>query len=74
MQKFEEIQIEYPSFLFLFLNSTTLKDFDLFKEVFYKPRSEVFLETVDKGIQTPVHFVEKYIGKHFYKKKLYVFI
>jgi hypothetical protein len=64
-KKMTEMMKQFPP-LILLMNSH-LRDpaFVMFKEVFLKPRNQVFVETVDKGLQTPVHFVEKHIGKNY---------
>ena len=62
-KSFNDMQRQYPSLILLMNHHLTDPCFAMFKEVFLKPRNQVFVETVDKGIQTPVHFVEKHIGR-----------
>ena len=61
-KEFESMMKKQPSIIILM--NLHLKDpfFKMFKEVFLKPRNQVFIKTIEKEIQTPVHFVEKKIG------------
>jgi hypothetical protein len=59
----EELMHQHPPLIILMNLHLNDPNFSMFKEVFLKPRNQVFVETIDKGIQTPVHFVEKHIGK-----------
>ena len=59
---FEKMMQEFPPLIILMGLHLRDPSFAMFKEVFLKPRNEVFVETVDRCIQTPVHFVEKHIG------------
>lgn len=58
-----ELMQEHPPLLVLLGRHTSESEFAMFREVFLKPGSQVFVETVDRASQTPVHFVEKHIGK-----------
>lgn len=55
--------VQYPNLKFMIKNTSTESNQGLFAKMMNETQGRVFVETVDKGIQTPTHIIEKHIGK-----------
>lgn len=62
LKRFHAYSEKYPNLKFLVKQKSEESKTCLFLKMMNKTQGRMFVETVDKGVQTPTHIIEKHIG------------